>query len=154
QVEHSQGQVIGIVGEPGMGKSRLLLEFYRSMRAREQPVTYLEGHCLSYRSTIPYGPVLDLLRQHCEITDTDGSEGITAKVAAKLRAVGMAPEEGLYLLRLLEVPVGTERLAQLSPEALQQRTFATLRQMLLSSAQQHPVVVAVENLHWIDVTSQ
>jgi predicted ATPase/DNA-binding winged helix-turn-helix (wHTH) protein/class 3 adenylate cyclase len=155
QVEHGQGQVIGIVGEPGMGKSRLLLEFYRSLRAQEKSVTYLEGHCLSYHSTIPYAPVLELLRQHCGITDTDGPEGITAKVTAMFRAVGMAPEEEApYLLRLLEVPAGIEWLAQLSPETLQQQTFATLRQMLLNSAQQHPLVVAVENLHWIDATSQ
>lgn len=155
QVEHGQGQVIGIVGEPGMGKSRLLLEFSHSLRAQEKAVTYLEGHCLSYCSTVPYGPVLDLLRQHCGITESDGPEGITAKVTARLRTVGMAPEEEApYLLQLLEVPAGLERLAQLSPETLQRRTFATLRQMLLSSAQQYPLVVAVENLHWIDVTSQ
>jgi DNA-binding winged helix-turn-helix (wHTH) protein/tetratricopeptide (TPR) repeat protein len=155
QVEHGQGQVIGIVGEPGMGKSRLLLEFYRSLRAQEKSVTYLEGHCLSYHSTVPYAPVLDLLRQHCGITESDGPESLTAKVTAMLRAVGMAPEEEVpYLLRLLEVPASLERLAELSPETLQQRTFATLRQMLLRSAQQHPLVLAVENLHWIDATSQ
>jgi DNA-binding winged helix-turn-helix (wHTH) protein/tetratricopeptide (TPR) repeat protein len=155
QVAHGQGQVIGIVGEPGMGKSRLLFEFCLSIRGQEKPVTYLEGHCLSYRSTIPYGPVLDLLRQHCGITATDGPEAITAKVTAMLSAASMAPaEEAPYLLRLLEVPADTERLAQLSPETLQRRTFATLRQLLLRSVQQHPLVVAVENLHWIDVTSQ
>lgn len=155
QVEHGQGQVIGIVGEPGMGKSRLLLEFSRSLRAQEKLVTYLEGHCLSYHSVIPYAPVLELLRQHCGITDTEGPEGITAKVTSMLHAVGMASEEEApYLLQLLKVPAGVERLARLSPETLQQRTFATLRQMFLSSAQQHPLVVAVENLHWIDATSQ
>ena len=58
-----QGQVLGIAGEPGIGKSRLLYEFRQSLG--EQPVTYAEGHCLAYGSATPYLPVQDLLRQLC-----------------------------------------------------------------------------------------
>src|SRR5262249_35140209 len=65
QVERGQGQVVGIVGEPGMGKSRLLYEFRRNLAGKR--VTYLEGRCLSYASAIPYTPVLDVLREHCGI---------------------------------------------------------------------------------------
>ena len=78
QVEGGQGQVVGIVGEPGMGKSRLLTEWRQDLAAHE--VTYLEGHCWSYGSATPYLPVLDLLRAHCGITPADGVESITAKV--------------------------------------------------------------------------
>ena len=72
QVEGGRGQVVGIVGEPGMGKSRLLAEWRQALAA--QQVTYLEGHCWSYGSATPYLPVLDLLRAHCGITPADGAE--------------------------------------------------------------------------------
>src|SRR5262249_28086782 len=66
QVVSSRGQVVGIVGEPGIGKSRLLAEWRQQLHA--QVVTYLEGRCLSYGSATPYLPVCDLLRAHCGIT--------------------------------------------------------------------------------------
>ena len=72
QVEDGRGQVVGIVGEPGMGKSRLLAEWRHSLAA--QQVTYLEGHCWSYGMAMPYLPVLDLLRAQCGITPADGAE--------------------------------------------------------------------------------
>jgi tetratricopeptide (TPR) repeat protein len=153
QVEGGQGQVVGIVGELGMGKSRLLAEFCRSLR--EKQVAYLEGHCLSYSSTMPYQPVLDLLRQHCRVTNTDGPEVIIAKVSHTLQAVNMAPEEQApYLLQLLGVHEATQGLAALTEESLQKRTFATLRQLFLKSSQRRPHVIAVDNLHWIDPTSE
>src|SRR5207244_7251149 len=73
-----QGQVIGMVGEPGMGKSRLLAEWRQQLRAHG--VTYLEGRCLSYGSTTPYLPVLDWLRAHCGITPADNGDAIPGKV--------------------------------------------------------------------------
>ena len=76
QVTEGRGQVIRLVGEPGVGKSRLLYEFRRGLLG--QSVTYLEGRCLSYGSTIPYGPVLDLLRDNCGITETESPEVIMA----------------------------------------------------------------------------
>jgi tetratricopeptide (TPR) repeat protein len=153
RVEGGQGQVVGIVGELGMGKSRLLAEFCRSLR--EKQVAYLEGHCLSYSSTIPYQPVLDLLRQHCRVTHADGLEGIIAKVSHTLQEVNMAPEEQApYLLQLLGVHEATQGLAALTEESLQKRTFATVRQMFLKSSQRRPHIIAVENLHWIDPTSE
>jgi DNA-binding NtrC family response regulator len=85
QVEGGRGQVVGIVGEPGIGKSRLLAEWCQSLAAHE--VTYLEGHCWSYGSATPYLPVLDLLRAHCGITPADSSETMAAKVHKGLQAV-------------------------------------------------------------------
>jgi predicted ATPase len=100
QVEDGQGHVVGIVGEPGIGKSRVLDEFRRELTGRQ--LTYVHGHCVSYGSATPYLPVLDLLRHACDITDADSPEAITAKVQQSLQAVGMAPDEWApYLLRLL-----------------------------------------------------
>src|SRR5262249_26572281 len=153
QVQRGQGRVVGIVGEPGMGKSRLLVEFRQ--RLAGQRVTYLEGRCLSYASAMPYTPVRDVLREHCGITSADSPVAITAKVRSGLQEVEMNPEEGVpSLLQLLGAPAGTDGFVGLSPEASKRRTFETLRQMLLRSSQRQPMIVAIENLHWIDKTSE
>jgi predicted ATPase len=152
QVEGGRGQVVGIVGEPGMGKSRLLAEWRHPLAAHE--VTYLEGHCWSYGSATPYLPILDLLRAHCGLTLNDSAGSITAKVRADLQRRGMTPDAWApYFLRLLEIQAGTEELVGVSPETLKAKTFEALRQLSLHPSQQYPLVLAVENLHWIDPTS-
>ncbi len=90
QVEQGRGQMVNVVGEPGLGKSRLLYEFRRSLAAR--PVTYHTGRCVSYGRTTPYLPIIDLLRLHCAITETDAPETIRAKLDQGLQAEEMAPE--------------------------------------------------------------
>jgi class 3 adenylate cyclase/DNA-binding winged helix-turn-helix (wHTH) protein/tetratricopeptide (TPR) repeat protein len=153
QVERGQGQAVGIVGEAGLGKSRLLYEFRQRLAGRR--VTVLEGRCLSYGSAVPYLPLLDLLRSHCSITEADSPEGIMEKVRIGLQEMALEPEEyAPYLLHLLGVPAGTEPLALLMPEAVKARTFATLRQMHLNSSQRQPLILIVEDLHWIDKTSE
>ena len=81
-----QGHVVGIMGEPGMGKSRLLYECVQHLAS--QTVTYAEGQCLSYGSATPYLPVLDLLRRLCGITDADGPETVAAKIQGCLGVPG------------------------------------------------------------------
>jgi DNA-binding NtrC family response regulator/tetratricopeptide (TPR) repeat protein len=153
QVEGGRGQVVGVVGEPGMGKSRLLAEWRQSLTA--YAVTCLEGHCWSYGSATPYLPVLDLLRGQFGITPADGAEGIVEKVHRGLQAVGLTPDDWApYLLHLLGVPVGIEWVADVGPESLKAKTFEVLRQLILHGSQQRPVVLAVEDLHWMDPTSE
>jgi predicted ATPase len=153
QVERGQGQAVGLVGEAGLGKSRLLYEFRQRLAGRR--VTVLEGRCLSYGSAVPYLPLLDLLRSHCGITEADGSEGVAEKVRIGLQNVALQPEEyAPYLLHLLGVPAGTEPLALLTPEAVKARTFATLRQMHLNGSQRQPLMLIVEDLPWINKTSE
>jgi tetratricopeptide (TPR) repeat protein/class 3 adenylate cyclase len=147
------GQVIGISGEPGLGKSRLLAEFRRSVSGK--PLRYCEGHCLSYGRIIPYLPVLDLLRQLCDVLDTDGPEAMTAKVSQHLQAAGIDPDAEIpALLHLLDVPVPPAQVSIRSPEERKSRIFAMLRQLMLHSSRQQPLLLAVENLHWIDATSE
>ena len=130
QAEDGQGQVVALVGEPGIGKSRLLAEFHRSLDGKR--VTSLEGRCLSYGHATPYLPVLDLLRQCCRVGDADPPEVIMTKVHVALQEAKMEPEVcAPYLLRLLGLPEGTERLAMLSPQAIKIRTFTVLRQLCL-----------------------
>ena len=148
-----EGQVVELVGEPGMGKSRLLAEFRR--RLAESPVVYWEGHCLSYGSATPYLPVADIIRQLCGSTAGEPRDAITANVYRRLQEADVVAEEGAPLvLQLLDVPVATDRLAKLSPQARKARAFALLRQLILHEAQRQPCIMAVENLHWIDATSE
>ncbi len=153
QVEAGQGQVVGIVGEPGLGKSRLLYEFARTLR--ETPLAYLEGHCLPYDQTTPYGPVLGILRQLCGMADGDDAETLTAKLRRSLDEAGLTPDaDAPYLLALLGLPEGAASLAGVSPEVRKARTLAILRHLSLHSDEGRPRVIAVENVHWIDPTSE
>src|SRR5215468_2929705 len=152
-VTRGHGQIVGIVGEAGIGKSRLIFEFRQSVR--QQPVTYLEGSCLSYASSVPFLPVLEILRQNFGIADAHGPESVAEKVNAGLAAVGPEPEEwSAYLLQLLGVKEGTERLAGLSPEAIKSRTLEAMRQLSLRGSRLRPIVFVVEDLHWIDKSSE
>jgi predicted ATPase len=118
-------------------------------------VQYCEGHCFPYTIATPYLPVLDLLRQLCGITAADNPEVMTAKVVQQLQAMRLDPEaEAPVLLTILDVPVAMERLAMLSPQARKARIFALLLQMSLYRSQQQPLILAVENVHWIDATSE
>src|SRR5499425_1715482 len=152
-VTRGHGQIVGIVGEAGIGKSRLIFEFRHSVR--QQPVTYLEGRCLSYASSVPFLPVLEILRQNFGIAEAHGPESIVEKVNAGLAAVGLEPEEwSAYLLQLLGVKEGTERLAGLSPEAIKSRTLEAMRRLSLRGSRLRPIVFVVEDLHWIDKSSE
>jgi DNA-binding winged helix-turn-helix (wHTH) protein/tetratricopeptide (TPR) repeat protein len=148
-----QGQVVGLMGEPGIGKSRLLAACLQRLPAR--PVTVLEGHCRAYDQLLPYGPISALLRQQCGLSATADPHVVTTQVEQLLRSVDMSPQASApYLLPLLGHPVPDEPLTQLPPEVLQARTFATLRHVHLRSSQQQPVLLVVDNLHWIDPTSE
>lgn len=153
QVEAGHGQVVGIVAEAGGGKSRLLHEFHQ--RLHDRRVTYLQGFCVSYGSTLPYHPIIDWVRHNCGITETDRPEAIIDKVRDALQEVGLdAAALTPYLLHLLGVQDSTESIAILTPEAIQSRIFATLTQMSLHGSQRHPLVLEIEDLHWTDKTSE
>jgi class 3 adenylate cyclase/tetratricopeptide (TPR) repeat protein len=151
--ESGRGQVIGVVGEAGLGKSRLLSEFRRGLDGRN--VTYLEGHCVSYGETIPYLPILELFRNNCRIGETDTPEVAAAKVEGALRAVDLDVSRSLpYLLHLIGLKGETGSLEGLTAEAIKTRTFDTLRQLSLKGSTRRPIVFVVEDIHWIDRTSE
>ncbi len=153
RIEAGQGQVVSLVGEPGMGKTRLVYEFWHSLQRTQ--VTFLEGRCDSYGQATPYLPLQEIVRQACGFTDGEPPTAITAHMHQHLQNLGMAAaEEAPYLLHLLGVLDATARLAGVSPQAIRIRTFAALHQLLLRQSQQQPLLVVVENLHWIDPTSQ
>jgi DNA-binding NtrC family response regulator/tetratricopeptide (TPR) repeat protein len=149
----NRGQVVGIVGEAGIGKSRLLLEFRKSLRGER--VAWFEGHCPSYGSAVPYLPVIAILRRSFHIAEGDSPASAARKVRSGLEELGMDPEEyAVFLHHLLGVKQDTERLSMLTPEAIRARTVDALRQMGLRGSRHRPTVYVCEDLQWIDRTSE
>ena len=150
--ESGAGQLIGIVGEPGMGKSRLVEEVRRASVGRAR---WIEGRCSPYGGSRPYLPVLGLVRRLCAVPGRGLAEVERAVTGAyqRMRApAGEAPYV-LNLLGALDPLVEESLVAPLSPEAVRTRTFEALRHLFLAAAQDEPLVIAVEDLHWADDTS-
>ena len=153
EAERGQGQVVGIMGEPGLGKSRLLYEFRRWLQERD--VTYLEGWCLSFGQSTPYLPLQDLLRTICEIGMSDVAAQIGEKIRVVLARAGLPAEDRApYLLKALGIREGTQTLEDVSPENVMARTLETLQTLVLAQSKQRTLVLAIEDLHWIDKTSE
>ena len=143
-----RGQVVGIVGEPGLGKSRLFLEFTGAM----SDLTILEGRCVSYGSLAPYLPLVDIIRAYCGVKEDDSADDVTRGVTAAVAATDLPPDAGTWLLRLLGVV--DPAAGSLSPEAIKARTFDVLRGLLLHASTLRPLVLVIEDVHWIDRTSE
>jgi class 3 adenylate cyclase/tetratricopeptide (TPR) repeat protein len=153
QVENGHGQAAGLVGEPGIGKSRVLAEFRRQVGDRR--VTWVEARCLSYGTAIPYLLVLDLLRSNCGILETDEPDAVVEKVRASLREVGMDPDQdGPVLFHLLEIKDLTGLPILSNPEAVKDKAFETLRKLAVKGSQQRPLILVIEDLHWVDKISE
>ncbi len=147
-----RGQVVGVVAEPGMGKSRIIAELRRSLAAER--LTVLEGRCLSYGSAVPYIPLTDIVRANCGITDGDSPAEVEEKITFGLAELGIDPGPRAPLL-LRMMGLHDERAADdLTPEAVKQRTFETLLAMCLNGSRRRPVLLVVEDLHWIDRVSE
>jgi transcriptional regulator with AAA-type ATPase domain/tetratricopeptide (TPR) repeat protein len=146
-----QGQVVGIVGEAGIGKSRLLLEFRQ--RLDRESVTCLEGSCRSYAIEIPYLPVREVLRAGCGIVDGDGPDTVADRIRTALSALDLDPDENApFLLRLLGAERG-EPLRTLDPGSIKARMLDLLRRMCVRSSRQKALVIFAEDLHWADSSS-
>src|SRR5262249_13985092 len=118
------------------------------------PVMLYKGRCLSYGQATPYLPVRDLVQQMCALVESDTAAVHTAAVQHRLHACGItAADDVALVLQLLDLPVTPEPLVQRSPEARRARTFALLRHLVLHLAQQQPLVLVMENLHWSDPAS-
>ena len=148
-----RGQIVGISGEAGIGKSRLIFEFRDSLAGKS--VTSLEGQCHSHGTAVPYLPILDLIKAACGISESDALAVMADKARTTLLEAGMdLLETAPYLLHLLDIEHDAERFAALTPDMTKARIFETLRQLMLRRSRQGPLVILVEDLHWIDKTSE
>jgi len=147
------GQVTAIVGEAGVGKSRLVYEFTHSHRL--QGWLILEAPSVSYGKATSYCPVIDLLKGYFKIQDRDDLREIREKVTGKLLTLDRALEPTVpALLSLLDVPVDDETWSRLDPPQRRQRTLGAVKALLLREARAQPLLLIFEDLHWIDGETQ
>jgi class 3 adenylate cyclase len=153
KVHSGSGQVLGIVGEAGVGKSRLLLEFRN--RLPQSEFTYLEGRCLHYGGSMPYLPMLDILRSYFDIKGDDLEHIIKEKMAEKVLQLDERLKSVLPSLQeILSIKVEDEAYVNLEPGQKRERTFEALRDLFVRESQTKTLVLTIEDLHWIDKTSE
>jgi class 3 adenylate cyclase/tetratricopeptide (TPR) repeat protein len=147
------GQVVALVGEPGVGKSRLVYEFTRSHRT--QGWLILESSSVSYGKATAYLPVLDLLKGYCRIDHRDDARTRRAKVTGQVLTLDEALQDTIpALLSLLEALPENSVFRTLDPPHRRQRTLEALKRLLLRESQVQPLVLVFEDLHWIDAETQ
>jgi len=147
------GQAVAIVGEAGVGKSRLTWEFTRSPRTHGWLV--LKTGSVSYGRTTPYLPVIELLKTYLGIQERDDQRAIRERVAGKLLTLDRTLEPLLTpFLALLDVPVDDAAWRALDPLQRRQQTLEAVKRLLLRESQVQPLLLLFGNLHWIDSESQ
>ena len=148
-----RGQVVFLVGEAGLGKSRLLHELRRELSGT--PHLWLEGRCASFARTTPFHPVADCLRHVFGLNERDDEATVLAKIEASERAAGDALAWTLPLLRqLLSLPSGDARVEAMDPATRRSETFRALRERMLRTSGSTLFVLVIEDLHWIDKASE
>ena len=147
------GQLLAVVGEPGVGKSRLFYEFTQSHRT--QSWLHLEASSMSYGKASSYLPVIDLLKTYFKVRDRETHRDIREKVTGKLLALDRTLEPTVpALLALLDVPVDDAQWQMLDTAQRRQRTLEAIKQLLASESRVQPVLVVFEDLHWVDSETQ
>jgi class 3 adenylate cyclase len=147
------GQVVAVVGEAGVGKSRLVYEFTHSRSVQGWLV--LESTSVSYGKTTSYLPVTNLLRSYFSIQDRDDPHEVRERVTGKLLTLDRSLEPMIpAFLALLDVPVADSAWATLDPAERRRWTLDTVKRLLLREAGEQPVLLIFEDLHWIDNETQ
>jgi class 3 adenylate cyclase len=159
RAKSGHGQVVALVGEPGVGKSRLFWEFTHSRRTVDWLI--VESASVSYGKTAAYRPLIDLLKAYFSIDDGDEVRKIREKVTGKLLALDKSLESTLpAFLALLDVTVdrsagsGQAQWQSFDPSQRRQRTLDAVKRLLLRESQAQPLVLVFEDLHWIDTQTQ
>ncbi len=147
------GQVVAVLGEAGVGKSRLVYEFVQSHRLQGWLV--LESASVSYGKATPYFPIIDLLKRYAHVEEGDDARTVRAKVTGQVLTLDEALQETIpALLALLEALPEGSPFQQLDPPQRRQRTLDALKRVLLRESQAEPLLLVFEDLHWIDSETQ
>jgi class 3 adenylate cyclase len=148
-----QGQLVALVGEAGVGKSRLVHECVSSPRTQGWRV--LESASVSYGKATPYFPVIDLLKRYCHVDDGDDVRTIRAKVTGQVVTLDETLQDTVpALLALLDAVADDSPFQHLDPSQRRQRTLDGLKRVLLRESQVQPLLLVCEDLHWIDSETQ
>ena len=151
RARQGDGQLVLIVGEPGLGKSRLIEEFHA--RLSEVPHTWVEWSCSQLLQNTPLHPIAEWGRQRFGGADVPAAQRL-AELESSLAQVKLDPAESIPLLApLLDIPLLPERAPSLAPEELWRRQLAALTNWVIAGAKAQPLVLAFEDLHWADPTT-
>jgi class 3 adenylate cyclase/predicted ATPase len=151
RVRRGDGQLTLIVGEPGLGKSRLIEEFHS--RLSDTPHTWVEWSCSQLLQNTPLHPIAEWGRQRFGGADTPAERRL-ADLENSLAQVKLdAAENAPLLAPLLDIPLPKERVSRLAPEELRRRQLAALTNWVMAGAKTQPLVLAFEDLHWADPTT-
>jgi hypothetical protein len=151
RARQSDGQLILIVGEPGLGKSRLVEEFHTKLR--DTPHTWTEWSCSQLLQNTPLHPLADWGRVRFASADASPEQRLT-DLEGSLAQVKLDPAENAVLLApLLDIPLPPERVLTVAPEALRRRQLVAFTSWVIASAKVQPLVLSVEDLHWADPTT-
>jgi predicted ATPase/class 3 adenylate cyclase len=146
------GQIVAVVGEPGVGKSRLCYEF--KLRVLRDCLV-LETFSVSHAKADPYLPLIELLKHYCRITPQDDERGRREKVTGRVLTLDRHLDDTLpYLFALLGVADPSAALAQMDPPTRRQRTFEAIKRLLMRESLNQPVLLVMEDLHWLDRETQ
>ena len=153
KVKDGGGQVVGMVGEAGVGKSHLLLEFRNQLPKDE--FSYMEGRCIHFGGAMGYLPFLDILRAYFGIKEGEREAIIKKRIVERVLKLDQNLKGILPPLQdLLSLKVEDEGYLKLEPKGRRERVFEALRDLFLRESQERPLVIAIEDLHWIDKTSE
>ncbi len=148
-----KGQVVFLVGEAGIGKSRLRYEFQRTLEGR--PHEWVEGRCMTYARDFPFHPIVDGLRRRFGIEEADDDPTIQRKIEADEARSGGGLEWTLpYMRLLLSLPSGDEEVDAQDAATRRSETFRAVCARFQRLCEQVPFVLVVEDIHWIDRASE
>src|SRR5262249_30761749 len=147
------GQVSGVVGEPGVGKSRLLWEFINSRGVQDSLV--LVSSAASYGKATPYLPVIELLKSYFHIEPRDDTDKVRERISEKVLSLerGLSPSLSA-ILALLDARVDDARWRELDPQQKRKLTLEAVKLLLLEARARQPLILVFEDLHWIDAETQ
>ena len=154
RAQAGQGQMVGVMGEPGVGKSRLLHEFLGAY-GNSPHVLRLETFSVSHSKAYPYLPLIDLLKNYFQITPQDDERKRREKIGGKVLMLDRILEDTLpYLFILLGITEPTSSLQQMDPQIRKQRTFEAIKRLLVRESLNQPLLLIFEDLHWLDTETQ
>jgi predicted ATPase len=146
------GQVVGVVGEPGVGKSRL---FYEFKLIEQRDCLVLETFSVSHGKAYPYLPLIELLKNYFQITPTNDERKRREKVTGRVLTLDRSLEDTLpYLFSLLGISDPASSIQQMDPQIKQKRTFEAIKRLLLRESLNQPLLSIFEDLHWLDNETQ
>jgi class 3 adenylate cyclase/tetratricopeptide (TPR) repeat protein len=153
KLRYGCGQVVAISGEAGVGKSRLALEFKNGLPKGQQ--TIFEGYCRSYDGVPSYHPLLDILKSIFGVRQGERESSVKRKIRQGLSRLMTDTEDVLAPLHeIFALKVSDEQYVRMSLNEKRHRIFQAIETILVGTSQEKILVVIIEDLHWIDRSSE